>query len=58
MTKANWFAILCDFDGGFQVVPCNTYDEAYQTGIDAMNDGRDGVAIDGFHVVLSAGYWK
>jgi hypothetical protein len=58
VTKSRWFAILCDFEGRYHVDPCGSFDEAYQTGIGAMSDGYNGVAIDGFHVVLSAGYWK
>lgn len=54
MTKARWFVVLIDYEGKCTAEPCDSYDEAYSRGRQALGDSE----YEGFHIVLSAGYWK
>ncbi len=55
MTKARWFVVIVDTEGHCTAEPCESYDEAFAKGW-AVFSKQGG--IEGFHVTLSAGYWK
>lgn len=54
MTKARWFAVMVDAEGNCMAEPADSFDEAFAKGWEVFSGGR----CYGFHVTLSAGYWK